>query len=204
MSRPSITTRATSLVAVFVSGRALKPLTSFSASRDGSLKDVDRGDPSSPHDVTGSPRCVSGGRRARLDHVPTLPFPDDVRELLRRPLPAVMATLRSDGMPVTVATWYLLEDDDRVLVNMDHSRVRVKHLRRDPRVSLTALAADWYTHVSLTGRVVEMADDEGLAGIDRLSQHYRGRPYTNRISPRVSAWIEVERWQGWGATRSKG
>jgi PPOX class probable F420-dependent enzyme len=136
--------------------------------------------------------------------VPTLPFPDDVRELLQRPLPAVMATLRSDGMPVSVATWYLLEDDDRVLVNMDHSRVRLKHLRRDPRVALTALAQNWYSHVSLTGHVVELAPDESLAGIDRLSQHYRGRPYPTRTSPRVSAWIEVERWQGWGATRSHG
>ena len=34
----------------------------------------------------------------------------------------------------------------------------------------------------MTGHVVEMAPDEGLAGIDRLSQHYRGRPYTNRTS----------------------
>ena len=59
MSRPSITTRPTSLVSVFVSGRALKPLTSFSASRDGSLKDVDRGDPSSPGLRAVSPRSVS-------------------------------------------------------------------------------------------------------------------------------------------------
>ena len=131
------------------------------------------------------------GHRGRLEHVPTLPFPRDVRELLRRPLPAVMATLRSDGMPVSVATWYLLEDDDRLLVNMDHSRVRVRHLRRDPRVSLTALAQDWYTHVSVTGHVVEMTPDEGLVGIDRLSRHYRGRSYTNRDSPRVNAWIAV-------------
>jgi PPOX class probable F420-dependent enzyme len=130
------------------------------------------------------------------------PFPDDVRELLSRPLPAVVATLRSDGMPVTVATWYLLEDDGRILVNMDHSRVRVKHLRRDPRIALTALADDWYTHVTVTGTVDGVTEDVGLVDIDRLSQHYRGRPYRNRTSQRFSAHIVVEQWQGWGATRT--
>jgi PPOX class probable F420-dependent enzyme len=130
------------------------------------------------------------------------PFPDDVRDLLSRPLPAVVATLRSDGMPVTVATWYLLEDDGRILVNMDHSRVRVKHLRRDPRIALTVLADDWYTHVSVNGTVDGVVEDVGLVDIDRLSRHYRGRPYRNRESQRFSAHIRVENWQGWGATRT--
>lgn len=134
--------------------------------------------------------------------MPELPFPDDVRALLLQPNPAVVTTLRSDGAPVSVATWYALDDDDRVLLNMDHSRVRVKHLRRDPRVTLTVLdGGDWYTHVSLIGRVVEMSDDEGLVGIDRLSTHYADRPYPTRDSPRVNAWFVVDRWHGWGAAK---
>ena len=132
----------------------------------------------------------------------SLPFPDDVRALLLQPNPAVVATLRSDGAPVSVATWYVLEDDDRVLVNMDDTRVRLGHLRRDPRISLTVLAAgDWYTHVSLVGRVEEITPDEGLVDIDRLSTHYADRPYPDRESPRTSARMVVERWHGWGAAR---
>lgn len=132
--------------------------------------------------------------------MPELPFPDHVRKLLAKPNPAVVSTLRSDGQPVSVATWYLLEDDGRVLLNMDGTRVRLKHLRRDPRLTLTALdESSWYTHVSLIGRVEEMVDDDGLTDIDRLSVHYNGRPYPNRTSPRVSAWMTVDRWHGWGA-----
>jgi hypothetical protein len=87
---------------------------------------------------------------------------------------------------------------------MDATRKRLEHLRDDPRVSLTILAADdWYTHVSLVGRVVEMTDDEGLADIDRLSRHYGGSPYPDRTSPRVSAWVEVERYHGWGRARGR-
>ena len=131
--------------------------------------------------------------------MPKPPLPEDVRELLAKPNPAVITTLRADGQPVSVATWYLL-DGDRLLVNMDEGRKRLEHLRRDPRVTLTALdERSWYTHVSLLGRVVEMADDPDLADIDRLSQHYTGKPYANRERRRVSAWIEVDSWHGWGA-----
>ncbi|WP_370619737.1 PPOX class F420-dependent oxidoreductase [Mumia sp. Pv 4-285] len=129
------------------------------------------------------------------------PLPDDAVALLRRPNPAVIATVRQDGSPVTTATWYLWEDG-RVLVNMDEGRARLKHLRRDPRVSLTVLAEDgWITHVTLMGRVVEMYDDEGLTDIDRLSTHYGGQAYPVRDRARVSAWIEVDRWHGWGAMK---
>jgi PPOX class probable F420-dependent enzyme len=132
-----------------------------------------------------------------------LPFPDDVRALLERPNPAVLATVRADGQPVTVATWYAM-DGDRVFVNMDEGRKRLDHLRADPRVSITVLADDdWYTHVSLQGRVVELVDDEGLAGIDRLSLRYRDRAYPTRDRARVNAWIEVDRWHGWGAARER-
>ncbi len=128
-----------------------------------------------------------------------LPLPSDVDDLLKKPNPAVITTLRHDGQPVSVATWYLYEGG-RILVNMDESRKRLTHLRSDPRVSLTALAeGDWYTHVSVQGKVVEMADDSGLADIDRLSTHYSGKPYRNRDNARVSAWIEIDSWHGWGA-----
>lgn len=134
------------------------------------------------------------------------PLPDDVVDLLRRPNPSVVATLRQDGTPVTVPTWYLLETEGpragTVLVNMDDTRVRLGHLRRDPRLSLSVLdAASWYTHVTLIGEVVEIRPDEGLVDIDRLSQHYAGRAYPDRESPRTSAWMRIDRWHGWGKAK---
>jgi len=125
-----------------------------------------------------------------------------VSDLLAKPNPAVITALRPDGQPVSVATWYLWERG-RLLVNMDEGRKRLDYLRADPRVSLTALdEAGWYTHVSLQGRVAEMYDDQELADIDRLATHYTGAPYRNRERGRVSAWIEVDTWHGWGAAGS--
>lgn len=130
--------------------------------------------------------------------MPSAPVPQNVLDLLAKPNPAVMATIAADGRPVTVATWYLLEPDGRILLGLDAKRARLDHLHRDPRVSLTALADnDWYTHVSVQGHVVSIDDDEGLRDIDRLSQHYTGQPYRNRERPRVSVQVEIDRWHGW-------
>jgi len=125
------------------------------------------------------------------------PLPDELDALLREPHPAVIATLKPDGAPLSVATWYLWEDE-RVLVNMDDSRARLDHLRKDPRVSLTVLDSNWYRHVSLQGRVVAIEPDAELKDIDRISQHYRGEPYRTRDRGRTSAWIQIENWHAWG------
>ena len=129
--------------------------------------------------------------------MPGLPLPPEVDEFLRRPNPAVVASLRPDGSPHTVATWYLW-DGERVLLNMDESRLRLRFMRRDPRVALTVLdEGSWYRHVSLLGQAVEIVGDEGLADIDRLSLHYSGEPFRDRQSRRFSAWVEPSAWHAW-------
>ncbi|MEV4626171.1 PPOX class F420-dependent oxidoreductase [Micromonospora sp. NPDC049523] len=129
------------------------------------------------------------------------PLPETAIAMLRKPNPAVITTLKADGQPVSAATWYLW-DEGRIMVNMDEGRRRLSHLKNDPRVSLTVLdESGWYTHVSVMGRVVEMRTDDGHADIDRLSQHYTGRTYPRRDRARVSAWIEIDNWHGWGALK---
>jgi PPOX class probable F420-dependent enzyme len=132
------------------------------------------------------------------------PLPESAVTMLVKPNPAVIATLRSDGSPVSTATWYLW-DDGRILVNMDEGRKRLEHMRNDPRVTLTVLdEGNWYTHISIIGRVAELRDDEQLTDIDRLAQQYLGKPYPQRNRRRVSAWIEIDRWHGWGALKDSG
>lgn len=123
---------------------------------------------------------------------------DNVRELLLKPNPAVMATLRKDGSPVTVPTWYRLVGD-RIHLNLDTTRVRLQHIQRDPRVALSIMeSGNWTTHVSIQGRVVEIVDDPELEGIDSLAQHYTGQNYFNRGGARVDAWVEIDRVHVWG------
>jgi PPOX class probable F420-dependent enzyme len=129
--------------------------------------------------------------------MPELPIPPQVDEFLRRVNPSVVATVRPDGSPHTAATWYDW-DGELVLLNMDETRLRLRFLRRDPRVSLTVLDGDsWYRHVTLMGRVERIEGDSDLADIDRLATRYTGRPFRARDAKRVSAWMRPERWYAW-------
>ncbi|HEX3930194.1 MAG TPA: TIGR03618 family F420-dependent PPOX class oxidoreductase [Nocardioides sp.] len=132
--------------------------------------------------------------------MPKPPLPEAALALLRQPNPAVIAVRRPDGHPMSVATWYLLEDDGTVLVNMDAGRARLRWIQEHPFVSLTVLQEDeWYVHVSVRGQVARWEHDEqrALADIDRLARHYTGQAFGNRASARVSAWVEITHWHGW-------
>jgi PPOX class probable F420-dependent enzyme len=132
--------------------------------------------------------------------MPKPPLPAALQEVLTKPNPAVIGTVRPDGTPNTVATWYLWEDG-RVLVNMDEGRRRLEYLRQNPAVSLTVLDGDeWHRHITLHGRV-SLEDDADLTDIDRLSRQYTGQPYAQRDRGRVTGWIEVETWHAWNRGR---
>jgi hypothetical protein len=132
--------------------------------------------------------------------MPKVPLPDGAAALLRQPNPAVIAVVMPSGHPMSVATWYLVEDDGTILVNMDAQRARLSWIQQHPHVSLTALKdGDWGTHVSVRGPVVRWEHDpeRALADIDRLARHYGGDGFGDRDAQRVSAWIQVESWHGW-------
>jgi hypothetical protein len=133
--------------------------------------------------------------------VPHPPLSTRVAELLRKPNPAVVASLRPDGTPHTAATWYEWRDE-RVLLSMDASRKRLGYMRANPAVSLNVLDVDdMYCSVALCGRIVEFADDVGLRDIDALCQRYLGSPYPDRSTPRVSAWFPIDSWFLWDSHR---
>jgi PPOX class probable F420-dependent enzyme len=128
--------------------------------------------------------------------MPSLPVPPDVDEFLRQPNHAVLATLRPDGSPHTAVTWYLWEDG-RVLLSMEDTRMRLRWLQRDGRIALSAIdPGEFYRHVSLFGRVVDLHEDPDRVDIDRLAVHYTGSPYANRSARRVTAWAEIDAWHG--------
>jgi PPOX class probable F420-dependent enzyme len=129
--------------------------------------------------------------------MPRPPLPPDIDEFLRRPQPAVVASVRPDGSPHTVATWYAW-DGERVLLNMDESRLRLQFMRRNPGIALTVLDGEnWHRHVSISGRIVSIDEDENLRDIDRLALHYTGAPFRTRDRRRFSARVEIERWHAW-------
>lgn len=130
--------------------------------------------------------------------MPPEPLPAVLQRFLAKPREAVVGTVRQDGAPVTTACWYELAADGRVVLSMDEASHRIEHLRHDPRLALTVLGDDWYTHVSLLGRAGELRPDRDLADIDRLSRRYLGVPYEDRGYRGVTVFAEVEAWHTYG------
>ncbi len=130
--------------------------------------------------------------------MPGAPLPPELQRFLAKPRHAVVGTVRNDGTPVTTPCWYGVDADGRIILSMDEGSHRLRHLRANPQVALTVLGDDWYSHVSLLGRVVGLRDDEEHDDIDALSQRYEGGPYPDRTYRGVTALVEIERWHTWG------
>ncbi len=86
---------------------------------------------------------------------------------------AVLGTINRDGSPHLTVMWYLLEDDGTILMNTKAGRIKDRHMRRDPRISVCVGNA--YDFITLSGRV-EIIDDPQTAQRDiyRLSSRYHG------------------------------
>ena len=130
--------------------------------------------------------------------MPRAPLPGELLEFLRKPRMAVVGTVRAGGAPVTTPCWYGLEPDGRIVLSMDETSHRLRHLQADPRLGLSVLGDDWYSHVSILGRAVELRPDQDLADIDALSERYLGEPYEDRDYRGVTVLAEIERWHTYG------
>lgn len=106
---------------------------------------------------------------------------------------AHVATLNEDGSPQNSPVWVEMDGDD-VLINSETTRLKVRNLRRDPRVSLSVLNMENpYQYVEIRGRVKEVTPTGGFEGIDRLSAKYVGQPnYQGNRPGDVRVVIRIE------------
>jgi PPOX class probable F420-dependent enzyme len=97
---------------------------------------------------------------------------DATREFLAEPRFAVLATVGPDTLPHQTTMWYELRGDD-IIMNTKVGRLKERHLRRDPRISICV--SDGYRYVTITG-TAHLIDDEATAqeDIKRLATRYHG------------------------------
>ena len=100
---------------------------------------------------------------------------------LKEPHIAEFVTLMKDGSPHITPVW-VDTDGEHILVNTAEGRVKIRNVRRDPRVAVGVYDPEnSYTRVlNVRGRVVEITTDGAAENIDDLSEKYNGvRPYPN-------------------------
>ena len=93
------------------------------------------------------------------------------QEFLRTNNHAVMATFRRDGRPALSPVTVAVDDEGRVLISTRETAMKVKHLRRDPRVAVTAFTDRFYGEwvaVEGTAEIVDLPD-----AMELLVEYYR-------------------------------
>jgi len=114
-----------------------------------------------------------------------------LRDLLAGPNVAVLASVRPDGRPQQFVVWAEMDGDD-VLLSTTDDRPKYRNLARDPHASLVVYPeGDQYGSVHVRG-VAGFTTDGAADLIDRLSRHYKGKPWVEppnlgkRVTVRLS------------------
>lgn len=85
---------------------------------------------------------------------------------------AVVATLRSDGLPHQTVMWYQLLDENKVLLNTPFDSLKHRHLKADPRISICI--EHGYSYVTLRGTVeIDESPEQAARDYARLGQRYQ-------------------------------
>ena len=110
------------------------------------------------------------------------------------PFVATVTTLRGDGSPHATIVWVDAEDGG-LTFNTAVGRAKERHLRSDPRVSLTVIdPKNTYQWVSVSGRA-ELTKDGADDQIDQLAKKYLGEdtyPWRSPDEERIKVKVTPE------------
>lgn len=130
-----------------------------------------------------------------------IPLSEAARTLLEGQNFGHLATLMPDGSPQVTPVW-VDHDGTHVLVNTAEGRVKLRNVRRDPRVAISiANQQNPYQMVTIRGRVVEVTHEGAEEHIDKMAKKYLGQdmyPYRRPGERRVILKIAPEHIAGWG------
>lgn len=114
--------------------------------------------------------------------------------LLSRPNFAHLATLMPDGSPNITPVWITVRGDN-IVITSGESTLKVRNLRRDPRLALSVVDFhNPYEEVQIRGRVVEFRDDTSFELVDETSRKYTGKEFPWRNPEgRVAVLVEAEK-----------
>ena|SRR5581483_1101299 len=104
---------------------------------------------------------------------------DRAQAFLREVHFAVLSTINKDGTPQLTTMWYLLEDDDCIVMNTQVHLQKAKNLRRDPRCAVCI--QDGPHSVSINGTIEIIEDQETIRrDLQQLVERYKQDEETRR------------------------
>ena len=97
--------------------------------------------------------------------------PKDAREFLTQHHHAVLSTFRRDGRPQLTPVTATVDGDGRVIISSREPSMKVRNIRRDPRVSLVAFSDAFFgpwIQIEGTAEIVDLPD-----ALELLVDYYR-------------------------------
>ena len=105
---------------------------------------------------------------------------EEATELLLRPDVLIyLATTNADGSPHVAPLWADVDRErDLIVLNTAEGRRKVRNIRRDPRVMLSAHAPEaLWPALKVRGTVTDITTEGADAHIDALCRRYTGQPW---------------------------
>ncbi|MBS2963529.1 TIGR03667 family PPOX class F420-dependent oxidoreductase [Actinocrinis puniceicyclus] len=102
---------------------------------------------------------------------------------LRHNLMAWLTTVRPDGQPVTVPVWFLLREDDTILLYSTPQAAKLRNIAQNPKVSLALDVCDLGRNVVRLQGVARASGDEPGAE--------KNPAYLAKYAERIAALFET-------------
>jgi PPOX class probable F420-dependent enzyme len=125
---------------------------------------------------------------------------DEARAFIRQNQRGVLSTVRADGRPQMSAVSVAIDGDGRPAISTRETAYKVRHIRRDPRVSLFVMSDDFWGWIQVDGTATVLslpdameplvAQYRAVAGEHPDWDEYREAMVAQR---RVLVRIDVER-----------
>jgi PPOX class probable F420-dependent enzyme len=94
-------------------------------------------------------------------------------------LMAWLTTVRPDGQPVSVPVWFLLREDDTILVYSQPNKAKLRNIARNPRVALGLDVTDIGRDIIRVAGTARQVEDIPPAD--------RNRSYVQKYAERIGA-----------------
>jgi PPOX class probable F420-dependent enzyme len=119
-------------------------------------------------------------------------IPDELKDLLERPIYPVVTTVMPDGQPQSTVVWADY-DGEFVRINTVRGRQKDRNLRRNPKVTLVFVDPDnAYRWMEVRGEVESMTEQGGVDHIESLSRKYNnGQKYYGGWNTRTTPATET-------------
>jgi len=111
-------------------------------------------------------------------------IPDSHKDLIEKPVVAVIATVTPEGSPHNAGIWRWY-DGEFVYVTCDYGSRKHKNIAANPHISLLMLdPVNPYRYLEVRGVVEEIVEEGALELLNKLSDFYLGKPnYFGQVEP---------------------